>query len=231
VLDDSDIQRRLASEGLNYVVVPYGKGNPLVATFIRGLVNREKYTVVDAHNPQSQLWSHTATLGMKGVQRVSTIHSSARLEHEGSVKGRSYEQIIRVTALQKCRFIAVSEAIQEYLIQTVGLDSERISIIHNSIALPDNPQPNKAHPLIQELRWGDKTIVVIVGRLESVKGHEFLFRALTALKPIYPDLRCLVVGEIRYFHSALPVTCERSRAAHDSRSFLLDEGEAHFLEQ
>ncbi|MDQ7026801.1 MAG: glycosyltransferase family 4 protein [Anaerolineae bacterium] len=197
VLDDSDIQHRLASEGLNYVIVPHGKGNPLVAPFMRGLINKEKYTVVDAHNPQSQLWSHTATLGMKGVQRVSTIHSSYRLEHDGSVKGHSYEQIIRLNAMQNCRFISVSEAVHDYLRQTVGLDDKRIMLIHNSIVLPENPQPNKAHPLIQEIGWQDKTIVVVVGRIETVKGHEFLFRALKSVKPIYSQLRCLIVGEGR----------------------------------
>ena len=197
VLDDSDIQRRLASEGLNTVTVPHGKGNPLVAPFMRGLISKEKYTVVDAHNPQSQFWSHAATLGMRGIQRVSTIHSSYRLEHEGSLKGHSYEQIIRVNALQGCRFIAVSEAVHEYLTQTVGLESERIALIHNSIVLPDNPMPDKSHPLIHELGWQDKTIVVVVGRLEPVKGHEFIIRALTSLTPIYPNLRCLFVGEGR----------------------------------
>jgi glycosyltransferase involved in cell wall biosynthesis len=197
VIPDSGLQRKLAAEGLNHVVVPHGRGSPLAAAFIRGIINDGKYNVVDAHNPQSQFWSHTATLGMKNIQRVSTVHSSYRFEHGSSIKGHSYEQVIRLNAVQGCRFITVSEAVRDYLTDTVGIDAERISLIHNSIPLPFNPQPSKAHPVIEELGWTDKTIIAVVGRLEVVKGHEFLIRALTSLKPIYPQLRCLFVGEGR----------------------------------
>jgi glycosyltransferase involved in cell wall biosynthesis len=197
VLDESDIQRRMQSDGLTNVTLPYGKGNPLVATFLRRLITENQHTVVDAHNPQSQLWSHTATLGMKQIQRVSTMHSSYRMEHEGSVKGYSYEQIIRLNAMQGCRFIAVSEAVNEYLIDTVNVDANRITLIHNSIPIPEQQQHDKTHPLVVSLGWQDKTIVCTVGRLETVKGHEFLIKALKAVKPVYPDLRCLFIGEGR----------------------------------
>jgi glycosyltransferase involved in cell wall biosynthesis len=197
VIPNSGLQRKLAAEGLNHIVVPHGRGSPLAAAFIRGIVNDGKYNVVDAHNLQSQFWSHTATLGMKNIQRISTVHSSYRFEFGSSIKGHSYEQVIRLNAVQGCRFITVSEAVRDYLTDTVGIDAARINLIHNSIPLPTDPQPNKNHALIHELGWTDKTIIAVVGRLEVVKGHEFLIRALTSLKPIYPQLRCLVVGDGR----------------------------------
>ncbi len=196
-LEGSDLQRRLQSEGLHAHAVPYSRGDWRNILFLRKLIREKGYRIVDAHNPQSQMWAHLATIGMRGIVRISTMHSSYRFEHGGSAKGYAYEQVIRLNQALGCRFIAVSEAVHNYLQDVVKIPAARIALIHNSITIPPRTQ-DRVHPLYQQLGWDDRhQKIIVVGRLEEVKGHTYLIEALAQVRTEYPALRCLFVGEGR----------------------------------
>lgn len=196
-LQGSDLQRRLQSEGLHAHAVPYSRGDWRNIPFLRALIREQDYRVIDAHNPQSQLWAHLATVGLRGVRRISTMHSSYRLEHGGSAKGYAYEQVIRLNQLLGCRFIAVSEAVTRYLQDTVHLPQDRVQMIPNSISIPPMAH-SRTHALYQQLGWNDSHHkLIVVGRLEEVKGHRYLIDALHQVAADHPALRCLFVGEGR----------------------------------
>jgi glycosyltransferase involved in cell wall biosynthesis len=134
---------------------------------------------------------------MSGIRRISTMHSSYRLEHGGSAKGYAYEQVIRLNQLLRCRFIAVSEAVTRYLQEMVHLPAERVQLIVNSIRIPPTAHP-RTHALYQQMGWDERHHkLIVVGRLEEVKGHSYLIDALHQLTAAYPMLRCLLVGEGR----------------------------------
>lgn len=195
-LEGSDLHRRLELEGLSMTSVPLSRGDARNVSFLRNVISKGGFTIVDAHNPQSQLWAHTASIGIDGIRRVSTMHSSYRFEHGSSLKGHAYEQVIRINAGLGCDFIAVSEAVDSYLIDTVGLDRKRVQLIPNGILIPDTIG-NPTHELIDSLGWGQRTVVVVVGRLEEVKGHTYLIEAMKQIAPEFPQLRCLFIGEGR----------------------------------
>jgi glycosyltransferase involved in cell wall biosynthesis len=117
----------------------------------------------------------------------------------------------------KCHFIAVSEAVYEYL-KELGTETRRISLIHNAIHLMEQNQKT-IHPSFRESIGWEKNhyVVIVVGRLEPVKGHKFLIDAIRQVAPERPRLRCLVVGEGR----------ERERLEAQVKRFHL-EGIVHF---
>jgi glycosyltransferase involved in cell wall biosynthesis len=196
-LAGSPLHQRLEAAGLAALPVPFGRADIRLLFFLRQAMRRGGYGVVDAHNVQSQFWGHLAAR-LAGVPiKVSTVHSAYQLEHNGSLKGRLYEQVLCSNANWSVQFIAVSEAVQNYL-QNIGINPERISLIHNSISLSTLPSSSSGMPLREVLDWGKDTyVVIVVARLEPIKGHTYLLEALSRVASERPQLRCLIVGEGR----------------------------------
>lgn len=194
-LDRSPLLRRLRADGLNAIAVPYARSDPRTALFLARVIRRNGFLVVDAHNVQSQFWGFWATKFTR-ARLIATIHSAYRLEHGGSLKGGLYEAVLRLMNIGGTRFIAVSEAVETYLRQT-GIPAERITLIHNSLRLSVEgvtPAPN----LRASLGWGDDAfVVVVVARLEPVKGITYLLDALKTASAGHPQLRLLIVGDGR----------------------------------
>jgi glycosyltransferase involved in cell wall biosynthesis len=189
VLDGSPLHERLEDESLRTLPVPFGRGDPRVVPFLVRAIRRGAYGVVDAHNPQSQLWGGLAA-ALARTPSVTTVHSAYRFEHAGSLRGRAYEAVLRLNRRAGTRFVAVSDAIGAYL-GAVGIPRERIRVIENAL-------PARERAGVEELGFGDGAFVVaVVGRLEPVKGHEFLIEAIARLAETRPQLRLLVVGEGR----------------------------------
>ncbi len=91
------------------------------------------------------------------------------------------------------RFVAVSPAIAEDLTANFGVDGARVVVMPNAV------DAEKARILgsqpVMELPFGDDAPwVVFVGRVERVKGLEYLLRAITEANTVTP-VRCVVVGE------------------------------------
>jgi glycosyltransferase involved in cell wall biosynthesis len=196
VLTNSPLHQRLEAAGLTTLPTPYVRSDPRQLLFFRQAIRQKGYKIVDAHNVQSQFWGHLAAL-TAGAGRVSTVHSAYKIEHNYSLKGRLYEQVLRFNLWWGAKFIVVSEAVYSYL-QSAGIPPGKISLIHNSFYPPPDPLPGKNHPLLKSLGWDkDIYVIIVVARLEPVKGHTFLLDALKQIEKEHPQIRCLIVGEGR----------------------------------
>lgn len=192
----SPLHQRLQKAGLTALPLPFARSDPRLLLFLLDAIRRNGYKIVDAHNVQSQFWGHLAAM-LTDASKVSTIHSAYKLEHNGSLKGRLYEQVLRLNNGLGSRFVAVSEAVYSYL-QNTGIPPDRISLIHNSIDLPSSAARKQDHPLLESLGWDRGAfVVIVVARLEPVKGHTFLIEAVSRIRAHYPQLRVLLVGEGR----------------------------------
>ncbi len=196
VLTNSPLHQRLETAGLTTLPTPYARSDPRQLLFFRRAIRQKGYKILDAHNVQSQFWGHLAAL-TAGAGRVSTVHSAYKIEHNYSLKGRLYEQVLRFNLWWGAKFIVVSEAVYSYL-QSAGIPPGKISLIHNSFYPPTDPLPGKNHPLLKSLGWDkDIYVIIVVARLEPVKGHTFLLDALKQIEKEHPQIRCLIVGEGR----------------------------------
>jgi glycosyltransferase involved in cell wall biosynthesis len=194
VLAGSPLHERLQAEKLRALAVPFGRGDPRVLPYLVRGIRRGSYGVVDAHNPQSQLWAGLAA-AVAGTPSVTTVHSAYRDEHAGSARGRAYEAVLRLNRRAGARFVAVSNTIRAYL-RRLGVPEERITVVENG--LPPRPAVRPADGVREALGWStDVFVVTSVGRLEPVKGHELLVEAVRQLAPGRPTLRCLIVGDGR----------------------------------
>jgi len=196
-LDQSPLHKRLETAGLSTRPLPYSRSDPRLLWHIYRLIKKEGFTVVDAHNPQSQFWGLAAARLAKVPRLVSTVHHPYGLVTPLRFLDRLYEKVLHLNIRWGCQFVTVSQSIRDYLLK-IGVPSADLSLINNAINA-DVPPPDKSDFLWREaLAWGEDTVViVIVGRLEIVKGHTFLFEAMRLALSQWTQLRCVVVGEGR----------------------------------
>lgn len=196
VLEGSPLHRKLSEAGCPVLPFAYGRGDPRLFFALRRAIRSGGFHVVDAHNPQSQLWGLMAAASLHVPAMVSTVHSSYG-ETDRGVKKVLYEGVLRLDRLFRCRFIAVSEAVREYLL-ALGIPSRSITLVHNAIPAAGGPVLSVSPVVKESLGWKrDDYLVAAVGRLERVKGHAFLIEALGSVVRERPRLRCLFVGEGR----------------------------------
>jgi glycosyltransferase involved in cell wall biosynthesis len=194
-LKGSALHQRLESTGLTFFPVPFSRGDPRIFFHLYRMIRDGGYTVVDTHNPQSQFWGGLAATLAGAKRKIGTVHSAYGPEHGDTLKGRFYEWVLRFSCRLGFHFIAVSESVHGYL-STLGIPATRISLIHNAIEYAEDLPAGRSAPLFEDLGWGaDVFVLTVVGRLEPVKGHRYLFEALARLVKSKPSLRCLVVGD------------------------------------
>jgi glycosyltransferase involved in cell wall biosynthesis len=199
VLAGSSLHKRLETSRLGSLPVPFSRGDPRLLIFLWRIIRSEGFGVVDAHNVQSQFWGQLAALFVGGLTKVSTVHSAYRLEYNDSIKGKLYEYVLRLNYKWGGHFIAVSEAVNSYLLK-MGIPANRISMIHNSIwQTPGSvDEPPADFSLMRSLKWPKNAyILIVVARLEPVKGHKFLIESLRQFVETHPRIRCLIVGDGR----------------------------------
>jgi phosphatidyl-myo-inositol dimannoside synthase len=76
-----------------------------------------------------------------------------------------------------------------------GLPAERIRLLHPGV---DTQRfvPAERNPSVRgELGWGDRPVVLTVGRLQKRKGQDRLIQALQTIRKAVPDILYAVVGD------------------------------------
>jgi glycosyltransferase involved in cell wall biosynthesis len=92
--------------------------------------------------------------------------------------------------------VAVSEDIKSYLVGTVGVSPERVTVITNGIAVEDYQRDNIDVAQVRDSLGcsDDEFLICAVGNLYPVKGHCYLIRAIARLLPQHPNLRLVIAG-------------------------------------
>lgn len=102
----------------------------------------------------------------------------------------------RIVAWLSSEIIAVSASVQEEVFRLQGVDSPKISVIHDP-----GPDPSAFRPGLngaavrRELGLGDRAgLVVLVAKMVESKGHEVLIRAVPSVLASFPDAHFVIVG-------------------------------------
>lgn len=195
-LSNSPLHRKLIGAGLKAFPLPFSRGDIRLAGSIHRIIREKGFTCVDMHNPQSHFWGLLASKTAGLSHLVTTVHNSSdsTVPHLKTVLN---EAVLRLNAFAGSRFVAVSRSVHDHL-TSLGIPSNRISIIPNGINMTRSPEAGQREALRRHWGWNqDDYIVLAVGRLEAVKGHRFLVDAMPSIARLYPHVRCLLVGEGR----------------------------------
>jgi phosphatidylinositol alpha-1,6-mannosyltransferase len=100
----------------------------------------------------------------------------------------------RVLARANC-VIANSSNTARIVQEKWGMPASRVRLLHPGV---DTTRfvPATADPAIRsKLGWGDRPVVLTVGRLQKRKGQDTMIRALRAIRKTIPDILYAVVGD------------------------------------
>lgn len=200
VLPDSPLHNSLVAEGLQAEPMGNGRADPLILPALVRVARRIGATCIDSHNMQSQYWASFAATVTPSMRRIMTVHSVYRECYPQPPKLQIHEGALRLGRWLGGEFIAVSETVAADLTR-IGVPPSRITVSENGVELlRSEPAPSD---IFETLKWGPQDFVIaIVGRLEPVKGHGYLFDAVARLaNEGGPRVRILVVGDGRDRHA------------------------------
>lgn len=184
------------AEWMRYFSFPGGFGLPTAGAFlfarivgrVRELHRRQPISLVHAHAPLP--CGHAAMLlsAELGLPYVVSVHGLDAFS-TGQVHGRAGEWCRRISQRvyrSARRVICISERVREQVLEGTG-STCRTSVVYNGVdaeLFSPGARPGSGAP-----------IVLSVGNLIPIKGHDTLIRAAAEIGSEFPDLTLEVVGQ------------------------------------
>jgi len=106
----------------------------------------------------------------------------------------------RLTYAHVSRVLAISTVIRKNVIDTTPMPPERVLLLHHAVDTERfSPEHVHGRGVRKELGLPEDALVIgFVGRFSPGKGHEELLEAAADLRPRYPAIRLVIVGEASY---------------------------------
>ncbi|GBC84981.1 GDP-mannose-dependent alpha-(1-6)-phosphatidylinositol monomannoside mannosyltransferase [bacterium HR11] len=155
---------------------------------LRRLLKQEKPDILHTHLPRADLLGFLACRSGFSGSWVCSVHGI----YANHWRGRRALPLFGPVWRRADRIIAISKAVREWLVQGFGLPPEKVQVVYYGIELERWVSP------AQDLRsaWGleGRLLIGSVGRLEPVKGHDLLIRAMPAVVREFPQTTLLIAG-------------------------------------
>jgi teichuronic acid biosynthesis glycosyltransferase TuaC len=188
------------AEWLRYLSLPGGLGLPMAGAFlfarivgrVRELQKLGPIDLIHAHGPLP--CGHAALLlSMElGVPYVVSVHGLDAFSTK-QVSGRAGEWCKRISQRayrSSRRVICVSERVREQVLEGAGTSCQT-SVVYNGVdpelfspKIEPGTEPSDARP-----------IILSVGNLIPIKGHDVLIRAVASLAAEFPVLTLEIIGD------------------------------------
>ena len=184
------------AQWLRYFSLPGGLGLPVAGAFlfarivgrVRELQRLRQIDLVHAHAPLP--CGHAAMLlnAELGLPYVVSVHGLDAYS-TAQVKGRAGEWCRRISQRvyhSSRRVICISERAREQVLEGAGR-SCRTSVVYNGV------DPEMFSPASEPLPTAP--LVLSVGNLIAIKGHDLLIRAVASLASEFPELALEIIGD------------------------------------
>jgi len=141
------------------------------------------------------VWVGGIAARLLGVPHLQVFHALT-LEYNWSNRRWLAGCYLRFLSLWNTRFIAVSQAVAKMLMKS-GISFGKVTIIPNGLDISGiekesyEPLPKETSDLIK----GRSPILVSVGRIAAMKGHDVIIEAMANVVEKYPLAFCLFAGE------------------------------------
>lgn len=141
-----------------------------------------------------------AAAKISGVSAVvSTVQSSVYEPESGYLFSRKRKLLDRITGMIiNGNYIAVSEFVKKSIVRRLKIKEGKVRVIYNYVDSSgfEKLAPKAKDRLRNRLGLSEEDIVMsTVGRLNPPKGHHFLLEALAILRPEFPTLKLLIIGD------------------------------------
>lgn len=178
-------------EGLNVIFVPLGgKANPLNFIRLFKLFRKEKYDLLHTHNSRADVYGILSGK-MAGIRiLMASIHGYQDYDRINPMfKLRGF--ILRKFAN---RIITISNALKDLISKNEQIDKGKMDTVYyglDFLAMGGERKDIRKEFAIDK----DSSLLVDVGRLIPVKGHEYLIHSLKNVVSLFPKTKLFIVGE------------------------------------
>ncbi|MFU1783389.1 glycosyltransferase [Haloarcula japonica] len=124
---------------------------------------------------------------------IGTIHNTLGMQEKS--KEKLVQSLQRRLAGQANQFVAVSEGVAESVVEYVGIDREKVSVLHNPIPVHDVQAQAQESVDHRWLASPEHEVVLGIGRLERAKNFSSFLRAFAQLHANRPQTRAIIVGK------------------------------------
>ncbi len=133
----------------------------------RRMIKKIKPAIIHMHSAKAGIVGRLSLIGMiNRPKTIVTMHSFVMDERVGSCRRRLVRMLERLLHAKTDRFIAVSEALKNNLVDSMGISANKINVVHNGIQFADF-----------EKKKSDKIKIVAISRLAPQKGVDYFIKA------------------------------------------------------
>lgn len=153
------------------------------------LLRSEKVALVHAHCESSYFYGGIAAK-LAGIPIVGTYHRSDLAYFQPSLRLRRFARLLTGA-------VAISRDRKQLMTAHLGIPEDRITLIHGGVDL-SSCQPLSVdciEPLKQKLGVEGKRVLLSVGHLGSIKGHDVTIAAIAQITERWPDLLLVIAGD------------------------------------
>ena len=170
----------------------YGIGALQAALQLRQFIRREGVVIVHTVFESSDLWAGFVT---RATSRAKLVWSRRDL---GILRKPKHNIAYHLMARIPHAVVAVSEKVRQYCIHTDGMNPARVHTVYNGL--------NIERFVNTRNRSRGGQLVISVGNIRRVKGHDIFIRAAAIIAQRFPRARFSIAGEVlepQYFQELL----------------------------
>lgn len=163
------------------------------ALALRQLIRRERIVLVQTFFESSDLWAGLVTRLLTPAKLIWSRRDM------GILRGRKHARAYRLLRRLPHGVHAVSEQVRAHAIHVDGVPPQRTLTVYNGLDLDRFPQ-------IVRGNRGEHLVVLTVGNIRHVKGHDVFIKAAARVHARMPHVSFLVAGEVlepSYFEDLL----------------------------
>jgi glycosyltransferase involved in cell wall biosynthesis len=154
----------------------------------RDLLRSEQVDLIHAHEFDANVQG-TAVAAYLGIPVVATVHG----------KHYFWEKLRRRLAYRwvsrRATMVTVSKDLKRFMVEKVGVFSDRITVLYNGVDLPPTPTLADIEACRKELNLPHtERVVGVIGNLYPVKGHQYLIDAIPSVLEKYSDTSFVFAG-------------------------------------
>lgn len=126
-----------------------------------------------------------------GVPYLCYVHGE---DVTTAICSREYSWMLRRVLSNAEFLIANSQNTQRVLHDQWDMPAQRVCVLHPGVDTDYFSPAEDDGTLRERLGWGDRPVILTVGRLQKRKGHDMMIRALNAIRRSVPDVLYVVAG-------------------------------------
>ncbi len=150
----------------------------------RHFLREHKVRIVQTFFESSDIWAGLVTKTVPGVKLIWSRRDM------GILRTRKHQIAYRMMANMPDLVFAVSDQVRRHCIEVDHVDAARVETVYNGLNLADWAGSHG------DYRGRGAQVVLTIGNIRHVKGHDVLVRAAAYLRPRFPHVAFRVAGDV-----------------------------------